>query len=52
METLAFPARLELVLQALAVTRARVAAELGVDKSLVGRWASGRSRLPAPTSTG
>ncbi|WP_374659962.1 multiprotein-bridging factor 1 family protein [Phenylobacterium sp.] len=41
MEALAFPARLELALQALAVTRARVAAELGVDKSLVGRWASG-----------
>ena len=36
-----FTARLELILKALSLTRGRLAAELGVDKSLVGRWVSG-----------
>jgi hypothetical protein len=36
-----FAARFALVLKALSLTRGRCAAELGVDKSLVGRWASG-----------
>jgi hypothetical protein len=37
----AFPAKLDLVLKALSMSRGRLAADLGVDKSLVGRWASG-----------
>ena len=37
----AFPQKLDLVLKALSMSRGRLAAELGVDKSLVGRWASG-----------
>lgn len=37
----AFPAKLDLVLKALSMSRGRLAAELGVDKSLVGRWTSG-----------
>jgi transcriptional regulator with XRE-family HTH domain len=37
----AFSAKLELVLKALSMSRGRLAADLGVDKSLVGRWASG-----------
>jgi transcriptional regulator with XRE-family HTH domain len=37
----AFPLKLDLVLKALSMSRGRLAAELGVDKSLVGRWASG-----------
>jgi transcriptional regulator with XRE-family HTH domain len=36
-----FAARLHLVLSAVAMSRARLASVLGVDKSLVGRWASG-----------
>lgn len=36
-----FSARFNLVLKALSVSRGRMAADLGVDKSLVGRWASG-----------
>src|SRR5690606_15918725 len=36
-----FSVRFELVLKALSMSRGRLAAELGVDKSLVGRWASG-----------
>lgn len=36
-----FPAKLDLVLKALSMSRGRLAADLGVDKSLVGRWASG-----------
>jgi len=36
-----FTQRLELILKALSLTRGRLAAELGVDKSLVGRWVSG-----------
>lgn len=34
-------AKLELVLKALNMSRGRLAADLGVDKSLVGRWVSG-----------
>jgi hypothetical protein len=37
----AFPSKLDLVLKALSMSRGRLAAELGVDKSLVGRWTSG-----------
>lgn len=37
----AFGAKLTLALQALTLSRGRAAALLGVDKSLVGRWASG-----------
>ncbi len=39
-----FADRFRLVLKALSMSRTRVAAELGVDKSLVGRWASGTVR--------
>lgn len=34
--------KLELALKALSMSRGRMAAELGVDKSLVGRWISGK----------
>src|SRR3569623_2172243 len=34
-------AKLDLVLRALSMSRGRLAAAVGVDKSLVGRWASG-----------
>lgn len=37
----AFSEKLDLVLKALSMSRGRLAADLGVDKSLVGRWASG-----------
>jgi hypothetical protein len=36
-----FHEKLTLVLKALSMSRGRLAADLGVDKSLVGRWASG-----------
>ncbi|WP_419814126.1 helix-turn-helix domain-containing protein [Glacieibacterium sp.] len=36
-----FAARLDLVLKALSMSRARLAADLGIDKSLAGRWVSG-----------
>ncbi len=36
-----FADRFSLVLRALSTSRGRMAADLGVDKSLVGRWASG-----------
>ena len=36
-----FAPKLELVLKALAISRGRLAADLGVDKSLVSRWVSG-----------
>lgn len=36
-----FSQKLDLVLKALSMSRGRLAADLGVDKSLVGRWASG-----------
>jgi len=37
----AFSAKLTLVLKVLSLSRARLAAELGLDKSVVARWASG-----------
>lgn len=36
-----FSVKLDLALKALSMSRGRLAADLGVDKSLVGRWASG-----------
>ena len=36
-----FSAKLDLVLRALSMSRGRLSAAVGVDKSLVGRWASG-----------
>lgn len=36
-----FHEKLTLILKALSMSRGRLASELGVDKSLVGRWASG-----------
>ena len=36
-----FAPKLNFVLKALSMSRARLASELGVDKSAVGRWASG-----------
>jgi transcriptional regulator with XRE-family HTH domain len=42
-----FAQRLSLALKALSMSRGRMAAELGVDKSLVGRWASGGTRPSA-----
>jgi hypothetical protein len=36
-----FSAKLDLVLKALAISRGRLAQDLGVDKSLVSRWVSG-----------
>lgn len=44
MESPAFADRLSLVLKALSISRGRFAADLGVDKSLVGRWCSGAVR--------
>jgi hypothetical protein len=35
-----FCRKLELVLKALSTSRGRLAADLGVDKSIVGRWVS------------
>lgn len=37
-----FPEKLQLTLKVLSLSRVRLAAELQVDKSLVGRWAAGR----------
>jgi hypothetical protein len=42
MDSIAFSDRLNLVLKALSLSRARLAADLEVDKSLVGRWAAGK----------
>lgn len=42
-----FAQRLSLALKALSMSRGRLASELGVDKSLVGRWASGSTRPSA-----
>lgn len=39
--TTPFSRKLDLVLKALSLSRGRLAAQLGVDKSLAGRWASG-----------
>jgi hypothetical protein len=41
MQAQPFGAKLELVLKALSTTRGRLAADLAVDKSLIGRWISG-----------
>jgi hypothetical protein len=41
MEPQPFSAKLELVLKAFSMSRARLASALDVDKSLIGRWASG-----------
>jgi len=42
-----FAPRLTLALKALSMSRGRLASEMGVDKSLVGRWASGSVRPSA-----
>ena len=42
-----FAAKLDLVLKALSLSRGRLAARLGVDKSVVSRWASG-AVTPSP----
>jgi hypothetical protein len=42
-----FSAKLELVLKILSLSRARLAADLAVDKSVVGRWVSG-AVVPSP----
>lgn len=39
-----FSAKFTLVLKSLSISRARLAADLSVDKSVVGRWATGASR--------
>lgn len=39
--SVSFAQRLDLVLKALSMSRARLAADLGIDKSLAGRWVSG-----------
>lgn len=36
-----FPAKLEIVMKTLSLSRGRLAADLGVDKSVVARWATG-----------
>jgi hypothetical protein len=41
MAVTAFSEKLDLVLKALSVSRGRLAADIGVDKSLVSRWCSG-----------
>jgi hypothetical protein len=41
MSDAAFSSKLQLVLKALSISRGRLAAEIGVDKSLAGRWCSG-----------
>ena len=41
MADVSFAQRLDLVLKALSMSRARLAADLGIDKSLAGRWVSG-----------
>ncbi len=42
METDSFAARLELALKVLSMSRSRMASELGVDKSVIGRWLAGQ----------
>jgi hypothetical protein len=44
MSDAAFSSKLQLVLKAMSVSRGRLAAEVGVDKSLAGRWCSGAVR--------
>jgi transcriptional regulator with XRE-family HTH domain len=45
--TEAFADKLTLTLKALSISRARMAADIGVDKSVVSRWASGAARPSA-----
>jgi transcriptional regulator with XRE-family HTH domain len=45
----AFSVKLNLTLKALSMNRSRLATELGVDKSIVGRWARGAVK-PSPES--
>ena len=45
--SVAFAGKLELVLKVLSMSRARLAADLGVDKSVVGRWVTGAVRPSA-----
>lgn len=47
MSTGSFADRFVLILKALSMSRGRLASELGFDKSLVGRWASGSVRPSA-----
>ena len=41
MQSESFPAKLDMVLKACSISRARLAADMGVDKSVVSRWLSG-----------
>jgi len=43
----AFAAKLDLALKALSMSRSRLAAEMGVDKSIIGRWGRGSARPSA-----
>lgn len=47
METDTFAAQLELALKVLSMSRSRMASELGVDKSVIGRWLAGQVK-PSP----
>jgi transcriptional regulator with XRE-family HTH domain len=46
-EDTAFAAKLDLALRSLSIGRGRLAAEIGVDKSVVSRWLSGAARPSA-----
>ena len=46
-----FAGKFELLMKLLSVSRARVAADLGIDKSVVNRWARGDT-LPTPQNLG
>ncbi|MDO9336378.1 MAG: helix-turn-helix transcriptional regulator [Caulobacter sp.] len=47
MDTGPFAAKLELALKVLSMSRSRMASELGVDKSVIGRWLGGQVRPSA-----
>lgn len=47
METQSFAAKLGLALKLLSMSRSRMAAELGADKSVIGRWLAGQVRPSA-----
>lgn len=47
MSDASFSSKLQLVLKAMSISRGRLAAEIGVDKSLVSRWFSGAVRPAA-----
>ncbi|WGM38433.1 helix-turn-helix transcriptional regulator [Caulobacter sp. NIBR1757] len=47
MQTDTFAAKLDLALKVLSMSRSRMASELGVDKSVIGRWLAGQVR-PSP----